>query len=276
MTILTITRLTIRETQRRRILWIGALMGVAFLVVFGLGFHFIFTDMTRSLSADEFQFPLLFLTLAGLYATNFLVIMVSVLISVATISGEIESHTIESLLTKPISRWELVAGKWVGYALIIFLYVLLLPGGVMLVVYLRSGFALENVISGLALIYLGGLIALTVSMAGGTRLSTLANGALAFMLFGIAFVGGWVEQIGAILRNETAVDIGILSSLLMPTEILWKKASSLFEPQLASGFEFAGPFSVASQPSDAMIAYSLFYLVLLFVLAIWLFARRDL
>lgn len=276
MTILTIVRLTIRETQRRRILWIGALMGVAFLTVFGLGFHFIFTDMTRSLAADEFQFPLLFLTLAGLYATNFLVIMVSVLISVATISGEIESHTIESLLTKPISRWELVAGKWGGYALIIFLYVLLLPGGVMLIVFLRSGFALENVIPGLALIYLGGLIALTVSMAGGTRLSTLANGALAFMLFGIAFVGGWVEQIGAILRNETAVDIGILSSLLMPTEILWKKASSLFEPQLAGGFEFAGPFSVASQPSDAMIAYSIFYLVLLLILAIWLFARRDL
>ena len=275
-TILTIARLTIRETQRRRILWIGALMGIGFLTVFGLGFHFIFTDITRSLSADEFQFPLLFLTLAGLYATNFLVIMVSVLISVATISGEIESHTIESLLTKPISRWELVAGKWAGYALIIFLYVLLLPGGVMLVVFLRAGFAVDNVIPGLALIYLGGLIALTVSMVGGTRLSTLANGALAFMLFGIAFVGGWVEQIGAILRNETAVDIGIVSSLIMPTEILWKKASSLFEPQLVSGFEFAGPFSVASQPSNAMIAYSLFYLAFLFALALLLFSRRDL
>jgi Cu-processing system permease protein len=275
-TILTIARLTIRETQRRRILWIGALMGIGFLTVFGLGFHFIFTDMTRSLSADESQFPLLFLTLAGLYATNFLVIMVSVLISVATISGEIESHTIESLLTKPISRWELVAGKWAGYALIIFLYVLLLPGGVMLVVFLRAGFAVDNVIPGLALIYLGGLIALTVSMVGGTRLSTLANGALAFMLFGIAFVGGWVEQIGAILRNETAVDIGIVSSLIMPTEILWKKASSLFEPQLVSGFEFAGPFSVASQPSNAMIAYSLFYLAFLFALALLLFSRRDL
>jgi ABC-type transport system involved in multi-copper enzyme maturation permease subunit len=276
MTILTIARLTIRETQRRRILWIGALMGLAFLAVFGLGFHFIYVDMTRSLSADEFQFPLLFLTLAGLYATNFLVIMVAVLISVATISGEIESHTIESLLTKPIYRWELVTGKWLGYAIVIFFYVLLMPGGVMLIVFLRAGFALENVIPGLALIYLGGLLALTVSIAGGTRLSTLANGALAFMLFGIAFVGGWVEQVGAMLRNETAVDIGILSSLLMPTEILWKRASSLFEPQLVSGFEFANPFSVASQPSDVMMGYSLFYLVAMLVLAIWLFSRRDL
>jgi ABC-type transport system involved in multi-copper enzyme maturation permease subunit len=276
MTVSTIFRLTIRETQRRRILWIGALMGVAFLIIFGVGFHFIYQDIVRHVSGEELLFPLRFLTLAGLYATNFLVVMVAVLISVATISGEIESHTIESLLTKPIGRWALIAGKWLGYAAIIFVFVLLLPGGVMLIVYLRSGFALENIAAGLVLIYLEGLVALSVSMAGGTRLSTLANGALAFMLFGIAFIGGWVEQIGAILRNETAVDVGILTSLIMPTEILWKKASALFEPGLVSGFEFAGPFSVSSQPSDLMIAYAVVYIVILMLLALWLFSTRDL
>jgi Cu-processing system permease protein len=276
MTVSTIFRLTIRETQRRRILWIGALMGVAFLIIFGVGFHFIYLDITRQMSAEELTFPLRFLTLAGIYATNFLVVMVSVLISVATISGEIESHTIESLLTKPMGRWALIAGKWLGYAAIIFFFVLLLPGGVMLIVYLRSGFALENIAAGLVLIYLEGLVALSVSMVGGTRLSTLANGALAFMLFGIAFIGGWVEQIGSILRNETAVDIGIVTSLIMPTEILWKKASALFEPGLVTGFEFAGPFSVASQPSDLMIAYAVGYVFILMLVALWLFSTRDL
>lgn len=275
-TIVVISRLTIRETQRRRILWIGTAMGLLFLLIFGLGFHFIYLDLVRSnLEPEEFQFPVLFLTLAGLYATNFLVVMVSVLISVATISGEIESHTIESLLTKPIQRWQLLVGKWLGHAAIIFLYVLLLPGGVLLLVYIRADFALDNVAAGLGLIYLQGLVALTVSIAGGTRLSTLANGALAFMLFGIAFVGGWVEQIGAILRNETAVDLGILSSLIMPTEVLWKKASTLFEPHLVSGFEFAGPFSVASRPSDLMIAYSFLYVLALLGIALQLFSRRD-
>ncbi len=275
MVIPTIVLLTVRETQRRRILWIGALMGVAFLVIFGLGFHFIYLDISRHISSEEMRFPLLFLTLAGIYATNFLVVMVAVLISVATISGEIESHTIESLLTKPIGRWQLIAGKWLGYATMILLFVILLPGGVMMIVYLRSGFMLENVAAGLSLIYLEGLVALSVSLVGGTRLSTLANGALAFMLFGIAFIGGWVEQVGAILRNETAVDLGILSSLIMPTEILWKKASALFEPQLVSGFEFAGPFSVASQPSDLMIAYALVYVVFIMGIALWLFSVRD-
>jgi ABC-type transport system involved in multi-copper enzyme maturation permease subunit len=275
MSVLTLARLTIRETQRRRILWIGALMGIAFLLIFGLGFHFIYQDVTENMSGDEIILPLRFLTLAGIYATNFLVVIVAVLISVATISGEIESHTIESLLTKPIQRWQLLAGKWLGYAAIILLFVLMLPGGVMLIVYLRSGFVLSNMIAGLALIYLEGLVALSVSMVGGTRLSTLANGALAFMLFGIAFIGGWVEQIGAILRNETAVDVGIFTSLLMPTEVLWKKASTLFEPGIVSGFEVAGPFGVSSQPSDLMVVYSVIYIFLLMLLALWLFTTRD-
>jgi Cu-processing system permease protein len=271
-----IARLTIRETQRRRLLWIGALMGIGFLASFGLGFHFVYADLQRTLAADEFQYPLLFLTLAGLYATNFLVIVVAVLISVTTISGEIESHTIESLLTKPIGRWELIIGKWLGYAAIILVYVLLMPGGVLLIVYLESGFTLNNIAYALLLIYLGGLVALSVSVAGGTRLSTLANGAVALMLFGIAFLGGWVEQIGAIMRNEAAVDIGIMTSLIMPTEILWRKATALLEPQLVRGFEFAGPFGLGSQPSNGMILYAMIYVVALIALAMWLFSTRDL
>lgn len=272
---LVIARLTIRETQRRRLLWIGALMGVGFLAIFGLGFHFVYADLRRSLMPDEFNTPLVFLTLAGLYATNFLVIVVSVLISVTTISGEIESHTIESLLTKPIGRWRLIIGKWLGYAAIILLYVILMPGGVLLIVYLQSGFTLSNVGLALLLIYLEGLIGLSISIAGGTRLSTLANGAVALMLFGIAFIGGWVEQIGALMRNETAVDIGIVTSLIMPSEILWRKATAILEPQVVTGLEFVGPFSLGSQPSDLMVYYALLYVVVLIGLSIWLFSSRD-
>jgi ABC-type transport system involved in multi-copper enzyme maturation permease subunit len=99
---------------------------------------------------------------------------------------------------------------------------------------------------------------------------------MAFMLFGIAFIGGWVEQIGAMFQNETAVDVGILASLLLPTEILWKKATTLFSPDVGSGFQFAGPFMVISQPSSMMIIYSIIYVFALFGLAIFLFSRRDL
>jgi hypothetical protein len=107
---------------------------------------------------------------------------------------------------------------------------------------------------------------------GGLRLSTLANGSLAFMLYATAFIGGWVEQIGAMLRNETAVDLGIVAGLIMPADVLWKKASLYFQPGLQTAVQFAGPFVVMSQPGRAMTAYA----TTLLLLALWSFSRRDL
>jgi ABC-type transport system involved in multi-copper enzyme maturation permease subunit len=256
------------------------LLGLAFLIVFGLGFHFIYLDFQESSAgtamAEQERFILGFLTLAGLYVTNFLIVMLSVLISVGAISGEIDSHTIDALVTKPIRRWELVLGKWLGYALMIAAGVLILPGGILLWVFLRSGFLLENIPAGLAFMYLEGLIIMTVSIAGGTRLSTLANGALAFMLYGLAFIGGWVEQIGAMLRNETAVDVGILASLLMPGEIMWRKASVLFQPTSVGPLDQFGPFAVAAQPSDLMVLYALAYVAVVLFFGLRSFSQRDL
>lgn len=275
--VLTIAELTIRETQRRRILWMSLLLALGFLAVFGLGFHYLYLDLTEfvrdSTERDLFVGVLL---AAGLYAINFLVIVMAVLISVTAISGEVDTHTIDAILTKPVRRWEWMLGKWVGFAVLLVVYSALLTGGLLLIVFLRSGVAVDNLFLGMGLMILQGLVVLTLTIAGGARLSTLANGVMAFMMYGIAFIGGWVEQIGALLRNETAVDIGIATSLIMPSEILWKKALSLFQPRLTGSSFMAGPFAVVSQPSDAMIAYAFFYLLALLTLAIFSFSRRDL
>lgn len=277
MTTLIIAQLTIRESQRRRILWVALIMGIAFLAIFAVGFHYILREFDlQNQPLDEITIITGILLTAGLYATNLLVTIMAVLVSVTTISGEIDSHTIESIITKPVRRWEVVLGKWLAFAILIFLYILLLAGGLMLIVYLRAGFLFDNIPTGLALMVLQALTILSLTIAGGTRLSTLANGVLAFMLFGIALLGGWVEQIGAIFRNETAVDLGILTSLIMPTEILWKKALSLFQPDFTGSFALGGPFAVASQPSDLMIVYGVLYMAGLLGLAMWSFSRRDL
>jgi ABC-type transport system involved in multi-copper enzyme maturation permease subunit len=277
MNTLIIAQLTIRETQRRRILWLTLLMAVGFLAVFGLGFHYIYLDVTEFLSdSSELNLLVGVLLTAGLYAINFLIIIIAVLISVTAVSGEIDTHTIEAILTKPISRWEVIMGKWLGYAALLFIYTILLTGGIMLIVYLRAGFVVDNLWGGIGMMVLQGWVVLTLTIAGGTRLSTLANGVMAFMMYGIAFIGGWVEQIGAMIRNETAVDIGIATSLIMPSEILWKKALTLFDPNLTSNALNAGPFGIASQPSNLMIGYAIFYLLLLLVFALVSFSRRDL
>lgn len=281
-TVLNMAGLTIRETQRRRILWVAFLMGIVFLFIFGLGFHYILLDIEaesgfRRQSATQLQEMIAnFLTLTGLYVINFLVIVIAALLSAGSISGEVESHTIEAIVTKPLRRWEVVFGKWLGFAVILSVYLLVLAGGVMLIAYLRAGYLLQDISNGIGLMLLGALSMLSLSILGGTRLSTLANGALAFMLYATAFIGGWVEQIGALFRNETAVDVGIASSLIMPADVLWKKASIAFQPRVLGADDFVGPFVVTSQPNEAVVVYAVIYTVGLLMLALWSFSRRDL
>jgi len=277
MSLFIFSELTFREAQRRRILVVALIMGLAFLLLFAVGFHYVYLQMEKDhVVGEQGQIITGFLLTAGLYAANLLVMVIAVLVSVTTISGEIDSHTIDALITKPVRRWEVVLGKWLAFAILLVIYTVFLAGGLMLIVYTRTGYAQNNIPAGLALMVLQALIILTITIAGGTRLSTLANGVLAFTLYAIAFLGGWVEQIGALFRNEAAVDIGIITSLIMPTEILWKKAQTLFQPQLTANPYTAGPFAVASQPSDLMIIYGMLYMLFFLVIAMWSFTRRDL
>ena len=102
---------------------------------------------------------------------------------------------------------------------------ILLAGGVILIAWGITGYTPTNVIGGTALMILVGMILLGLTMLGGTLFSTLTNGVVAFMLFILAFLGGWTEQFGALAGNKTAVDIGIVSSLILPTEAVWKRAA---------------------------------------------------
>ncbi len=273
-----IARLTIREAQRRRLLWVALIMGAAFLLVFAIGFHFIQLDLERfPQGGEQPSFVSALLLTAGLYAVNLLVNVVAVLVSVTTVSGEIESHTIDAIVTKPIPRWQIVLGKWLAFAVLVLFYLAALAGGLMLIVYLRSGFYFDNIGRGALMMALAALLVLTVSIAGGTRLSTIANGVLTFMLFGLAFLGGLVEQVGALIRIQAAVNVGIISSLIMPSDSLWKKAVAYFQAGQASNNPFElGPFAAITEPSSFMVVYAIGYLIILLLLALRSFSRRDL
>jgi Cu-processing system permease protein len=276
-TVLVFAELTIRETQRRKVLWLALLLALGFLGIFGLGLHLILQEFERiGETMDEVEVVLGVLFSAGLYMVNFLVVVMALLLSVTAVSGEIDSHTIEALVTKPVRRWEIILGKWVGFAVIIAVYTLLLAGGIILLYRWRTGFGVSNIPAGLSLMLLQGLVVLSLTLLGGTRLSTLANGVVAFMLVGIAFIGGWVEQIGSLLQNETAVDIGIVTSLIIPTEILWRQVLALLQPRVTTSPFAAGPFVVLSQPSDLMIGYAVAYTAVLLLLSLISFSRRDL
>jgi ABC-type transport system involved in multi-copper enzyme maturation permease subunit len=274
----TIARLTFREASRRWILWVALLLGVVFLIVYAIGFNEIRKDVQRQASGT----PLLqtneiynFLTMAGLYAVNFLGVMMAVLTSVDTLSGEIASGTIHTLVSKPLGRWEVVLGKWLGFAAMLFIYLLLMAGGVLTLVFLISGYVPPNAIQGLLLIVFNAILLLSVSLLGGSVLSTLANGVLVFGLYSIAFIGGWIEQFGSLLHNQTAINIGVVSSLILPSEAIWKRAAYAMQSPLVAAMGFS-PFTSNSVPSALMMVYAVFFALGALYLAIRQFSRRDL
>jgi ABC-type transport system involved in multi-copper enzyme maturation permease subunit len=278
--ILTITHLTLHEAKGRKVMQAALILGIAFLVIFGIGFHFIYQDLqapARGFVPRRMQqsVAISFIGMAGLYAVNFLTVMMAVLMPVDTLSGEIRSGAIQTLVSKPISREQVVLGKWLGFWLLLAGYLLLMAGGVLLIVRWISGQMTNNAGAGIALMLLESTVLLTLSILGGTRLSTLANGVMVFGLYGFAFIGGWLEQIGTLLGNDTAQNIGVITSLVVPTESLWQLAAYNMQSPLIRDLAIT-PFSVSSVPSSAMIVWAIAYIAVMLILALRQFRTRDL
>lgn len=275
--ILILTHLTLHEALRRRILAAALIGGGAFLLLYGVGLFFILREAAEhaTMTVIERRILLNVLTLAGLYATNLMMVMTAVLLPVDTLSGEISSGVIQTLAVKPIARRDIVLGKWLGHWIVLAGYVALLAGGVLAITAGLARFTPPRIGLGLPLMLLEGTVLLTVSIAGGARLSTVTNGMFAFGLFGLAFIGNWVEQIGTFADNSAAQHVGTVASLIMPSEALWQLAASQMQPTIMRELG-ASPFSMPSVPSVAMVWWAAGYIVVALAVGLRGFARRGL
>ena len=278
-----IAGLTFREAIRRRIMLAGLVLGIAFVIIYSVGTHFIFgqiaadtaanmpSQMTANILKAESTNAFMMM---GLYAATFLSIAMAALLGADTLAGEINSGTIQTIATKPIQRANIVLGKWLGFTGLLGLYVLLLCGGIVLSTFIQSGYVPQNLLIGLGLIYSESVLIMTITLMLSSAFPALATGGIVFGLYGFAFIGGWVEQFGALLQNDTAIKVGIVTSLIIPSESLWRRAA--FEMQAPLTGSFGSPFTTTSVPSVLMIIYAVLYLCVTLILAIRIFQKRDL
>jgi ABC-type transport system involved in multi-copper enzyme maturation permease subunit len=192
-----------------------------------------------------------------------------------TLAGEINSGTIQTIVSKPIRRADVVLGKWLGFAALLALYHLFMSGGVMLSMFLQAQYVPNNLFIGLLLIYLESVLIMTITLMCSSAFPALATGGIVFGLYGLSFIGGWIEQIGAVIHNQTAVQIGIITSLIIPSESLWRRAAFEMQTPLA-GVLGVSPFGASSVPSGLMVVYALLYLAVTLISSIRIFQQRDL
>src|SRR5260370_25508265 len=118
----------------------------------------------------------------GLYAVDLLAVLMTILTSVDTLSGEIASGTIQAVATKPVPRWQVLVGKWFGFVGMLTAYIAIMVGGVNAVTYVMAGVTTRHLIRGCLLLWIESLVLLSVTFAFATYFSTLTSGVPALSL----------------------------------------------------------------------------------------------
>lgn len=277
MKALVLAGFTFREAARKRLVLAAGLLTLVFLGLFALGTHFAIRelDTSRLLLPGLRSVIVSQLLLMGVWVVSLASALLAIFAASGTLSGEIESFTIHAVASKPIRRWEIVVGKWLGLAAMVVVYTVVSAAAVILIVWLRAGYVPPHPLVALAALSVQSLVLLSLTILGSACFPSLATGIGVFMVHAIAIAGGLVEQLGFVLRNQTMQDIGVWVSLVIPSDVMAKLAASGL--QTLGGINTTpGPFSVLSPPSAWMEAYAALYLLVCLALASGKFEQRDL
>ena len=280
---LIIAGLTFREALRKKALLLAAMLTITFLAIFGTALHFVFREVVGGDGPFDLDGRMwrtvmgLQLMSFGVYLASFITAFLAIFSSVGTISSEIDSGVIHAIVTKPLRRSSVVFGKFLGHVFLLVPYSAFFFGSLAALIYWKAGIIPGSLGDALALFCFQPVLILGVSMLGSAVSSTLANGTFLSMLYGIALVGGMVEQVGAMIRSQTLVNLGIVTSLLMPADAIYRRISAVMAASAGGGLVRVdmGPFGAASVPSDWMMVYAAAYLAACLVCCLYLFQRRD-
>lgn len=284
----TISKLTIKEILYKRIFTVIFILSLVFLIFYGVGTYFAQNKMASSANAGMSNFlGNTFISTQlygmGLYFSTFIISLLAIFSAASSISKEIESQQIDPMLSRPLSRQAFMMGRFIGLSGLLILYSLFLFVGVTLINQFVGGdlkmvISMEQFSKALMLFLLQPIILISISLLFSTRFSSLNSGIIMVMLYVITMIGGFVEQLGAVIKDQSMVYIGIVTSLLFPLDSLFRKMTICLFDAADNPISFAtqGIFSSSSVPSNFMIGYAVLYGVLAMVLATRLFMARDL
>lgn len=279
----TITLSTFKEIYRKKIFHFIGILTIVYLILLTIMFRF----MGKSLNQDNGMINMILnisstISIVGFYFSSMLVAFLTVMLSIGMVSSEVENGTILTILTKPIRRKEYILGKYLGTAILIILYSAVLYVAVVIIstiskISIIETFGVASLAKGFLFFILQPLTILSLSLYGSTKLKTLNNGILVMAIYILGAIGGVMEQVGAFSNNESLSTIGIISSLVSPFEVIYRKMISTIFASLGS-FNFLGGFAMpgkSTAPSEWMIVYVCLYLAFFIFMSIKEFNKKD-
>jgi ABC-type transport system involved in multi-copper enzyme maturation permease subunit len=283
-TVLTMAGLTLREAGRRRVLWAVAGLTLALLTLSAWGFSKlggIEADGSALTSGEE--------TLVAAQVLNLVMFGLSLIAALGTaflagpsLAGEIESGTSLSILARPVRRWAVLLGKWLGLVAFGAGFVAAAGLAQFLIVRATVGYWPPEPVEALALLSAQSAVLLTLALLLATLISPMASGIVAVGLFGATWIAGVVGGVGDALGNENLGHAGRVSRMLLPTDGLWRGAMhALQDPFAVSQFggealEGGFPFLSPAGLTFGYLGWVAVWVSLMLGLAAVTFLRRDL
>jgi ABC-type transport system involved in multi-copper enzyme maturation permease subunit len=291
MGLLLITRFTLLEAIRRRLFLAVVILSILILTAFSILLSIVINvSQARNVNGNNTQ---LYLLGAGVVITVLAIWMVYLLSSTLTIvftanmiSGEVDAGTFAVIVPKPLTRVEIVLGKWLGYALVVCIYTALMFLSFLAVIHWQTGYWPTDAPYALGMLELGMLALLGITTLGSSLVPTIVNGAIALMLFIGAPTASIVQFIVQFL-NPTSLqavqNISTVINLVIPTDALWHGASFYLLPPAAdfvtlglSSQDFNTPFTSGQPVAPALLVWAVLYCIALPALAALRFQHRDL
>lgn len=202
-----IAKATYRESIRQRVLLVVLLLG---LMLIGVSYAFSYLS-----TGEEFRFVVDF----GLVGITLVGVGLAVILGGFMIPNEVDRRVVFTILSKPVSRFQYLLGKFVGAAAVIAMLDLLM-GLAFVVAYVKKhpqGIdALTMVVPmSIVTIYLQTVVLLSIA----TMLSTISSPIFTMIATGFAYIVGAVNSSVMYLsvRSEdqlTKIVFGVLSKLI--------------------------------------------------------------
>jgi ABC-2 type transport system permease protein len=285
--VIVVARLTIKELVRRRVVWVLAILTLVSVALVGWGLDRIVT-LAREGGSNPFEIEVgvsqVLILIAFMF--SFVLAVTAAFVGAPAIGGDLESGVAYALLARPIRRADLLLGRWLGSAVVVAAYAA------------ASGFlaiAVAAFVSGgywppdppLAVAFLVGeaLVLLTLTLALGSVLPSIAAGAIAVVGFGLGWMAGVMAGVGEALGVAALAPIAEASRWLLPTDGLWRGVIYGLEPSLVAliangaspdNLAKANPFYATTPPPLPFVIWSVVWMVLVLGAATWWFDRRDL
>jgi ABC-type transport system involved in multi-copper enzyme maturation permease subunit len=279
--VITVAAFALRESLRRRVFLVVAILTVVFLALYALGVW----QALQSVPGEEIQGVderiVASATLLGLamFSTLFLGTILAVFLTLGAVRGDAERGLLQPLVVRPLSRRDLLLGRFGAAATVCATYVVVVFLACAALTWAFGGWWPDLTLLPALRLGLAVTVVCALSLAGSVVLASTANGIAVFMVFGAGLTAGLLGQIAEFIDSGTLDDVASIANWALPFEALYQAALSDITAHTVGITSLAislGPFG-GPQASGALLwPWTLAYLALVGALATRAFNRRDL